>query len=51
VSFPLPPAGAEQLRIDICQRLGEACLQELASDLADRLLAVPAVELLGTAIQ
>src|SRR3977135_3607438 len=48
--FPLPPAGAEQLRIDFCQRLGEARLQDLVTGFVDRLLAVPSVESLGTAI-
>jgi hypothetical protein len=48
--LPLPPVGAEQLRIDFCQRLGEARVQDLVSSLADRLLAVPPVEPLGTAI-
>src|SRR5262249_20159430 len=46
----LPAARSKQLLINLFEPFGEDRLQELVSDLADRLLSVPSVQFLGAAI-
>ena len=48
--FPLPTARAEQRCGDLFERRREDRVQQLVSDLADRLIPLPAVQLLGATI-
>src|SRR5271168_1874571 len=48
--LPLPAASTEQLRRDLFKWRGENRPQELVGDMAERLVLVPTVQLLGTAV-